>query len=80
MANESIRLEIDKSSGQILKLFYKGNNLVGSGKGYMQSNDENGFMSPKQTELIIARSDDHLRSSPSKPWKKTALRRAYRQH
>lgn len=60
MENSIIRLEIDKNSGAILKIFYKGVNLVGSGKGYMQSDDENGVLSPKQTKLIIARNDDEV--------------------
>lgn len=60
LANERIRLEIDKSSGSILKIFYKDANLIGRGKGYMQSNDQNGFLGPKQTELIIARNDDEV--------------------
>jgi len=58
MENRVIRLEIDKGSGAILKILLNGTNLVGSGKGYMQSSDENGYSSPKQTELIIARNDE----------------------
>jgi len=60
MANESIRLEIERSSGAILGIVYKDNNLVGIGRGYMQSSGENGFMTPKQTELIITRNDEEV--------------------
>ena len=60
MENQVIRLNIDRSSGAILEIFYKGSNLIGRGKGYMQSNDEDGFFSPKQTELIIARNDQEV--------------------
>ena len=48
MDNQVIRLVIDKNSGAILEIHYKGDNLVGEGKGYMQSSHDNGFFSPKQ--------------------------------
>ncbi len=60
MANREIRLEIDRNSGALLKLFYRGTNLVGKGRGYMQSNDENGFLSPTRTKLTTARNDDEV--------------------
>ena len=55
-----VRLEIDRNSGAILKLLYRGTNLVGKGRGYMQSNDENGYLSPTRTRLTIARNDNEV--------------------
>ncbi len=60
MANREVRLEIDKNSGAILRLFYRGTNLIGEGRGYTQSNDENGFLSPTRTTLTIARNDSEV--------------------
>lgn len=60
MHNQLIRLVIDKSSGAILEIHYKGDNLLAAGRGYMQSSDENGFFSPKHAKLIVARNDDQV--------------------
>ncbi len=59
MGNGIVRLLIEKSSGRILEILYHGTDLTGTrGVGYVQSNDEKtGFLSPKKTDLIVARQD-----------------------
>jgi len=61
MENEKIRLEIDRENGRIVRILCEGMDLLDNGGvGYMQSYDENGFMSPKQTRMIVARNDEEV--------------------